>query len=526
MDPFVTRTFYDALRSPEVDPRWTDEDHGAERVQLLVWALLRSRPDRYNGGFVVDQKGGRFVRGWDPDSDRQDVGLRALLQGLADGLPQDGGLFNVDGYSRQTAQRGRTGPGRATAISELALPQSVYDAREYELEHGADDPLVHAVTGRQYVPGRDRPEAVRKALARASDHSPSDTPAETTELIDYLHGRRIDNYTRRLSAVLPALTQHARRIEDRDVRHAHIDTLRRLRLQPLPGYKTTERTQRLSPHGTSFAGAPKWIRRAVFADCVEIDMASAQLALVAALWDVPSVRAFLESGDSIWDELSRWLAGGFSRAQFDHDRDGPRLKGILKKQIYSICFGRSVDNIVQWGSPYVRGLKEKARRDATVTAVRGMFYHRPSAVGRRLIGHPLLANLLGARERRSSDIERDGGLADVFGRQYVLGEQRGGKRVETRNALAAEAQAAEHFVMLRVARMFMDAAKAAGDDTPQAQILLWQSDGLTFKVRQKDRWRHWVERAEAGLQRGCRELEGLTGCPTVHTKLTVDHEPD
>ena len=73
-------------------------------------------------------------------------------------------------------------------------------------------------------------------------------------------------------------------------------------------YTTKARTQRVVPHGSGLATAPTWVRRAVLADCVELDMSSAQLALVAALWDVPRVRDFLtdslDGGPSYWAEVS------------------------------------------------------------------------------------------------------------------------------------------------------------------------------------------------------------------------------
>src|SRR5690606_7675387 len=143
-------------------------------------------------------------------------------------------------------------------------------------------------------------------------------------------------------------------------------------------------------------------------------------------------------------------------------------------------------------------------------------------VGRVFVTHRVIAELLRARRARMEAVIAEGGLTDVFGRSYAIGDEIDGRRVTVRTCLAAEMQAAEAYVMLPLARVFLDeeAEARASGRRAEAEIALWQSDGLTLRLQRGERDAdRWIGRAADALQDGCRALEAALGCPTVHTRL-------
>lgn len=523
MDLFVTPTFRDAVHNGGLDPRWTSEPDLDLKVAFLIWILREAKRDI--NGFVVGERGARAIRGWDPDAPRNDAAVGELLRRLNDLLGND--AFNRDSY---VPPNSRLRQRRARTVSDVQLPDVLWAAAKYEREQGAADPLVHVLTGKPFSAKRNGKQLRDKALKGAKSRRAPDTPAETAALIDYLHDRPVRAFSDRVKRSHASIIERAWKETDDEVREVTLRVVRGLRVQPLPVYTTKQRTQRIVPHGEGLATAPTWVRHAVLSDCIEVDMSSAQLALVAALWDVPSVRRFLAEGQSFWQEVAAWLHTELPSGKYTPERDFDRLKGLLKVATYGICFGMTEKNVARWKSPWRLGPKEKAERQSDRAFIKRAFGAAATQVGERLLGHPLVADLLGARERRLSVVREAGALTDVFGRTYVLGTQVGKKEVTERSALAAEAQAAEHFVMLRAAQPFIDeAARAAAASTTtrpvqvEAKILLWQADGFSVHVRQKGRDAPWVDKADAGLQAGCRELEKRLSCPTVHTRLEVKH---
>ncbi len=416
----------------------------------------------------------------------------------------------------------------------MKLPDTFWRAATHEREHGASDELVDVETGSRFTPKKHRPGLIAEAIQTAMVRRVSDTPAPSADLIEYLHERPVRLYSDRVGRALDELLLTAGKTRDADVRQAELQVIRSLRIQPLPVYSTRGRTQRLVPQGQGLTTAPAWIRHAVLDDCVEVDMASAQLALVGSMWDVPSIRGFLavslEGGPSFWTEVSTWLRRSFPDGEYQPDRHFERVKGLLKTATYGICFGMTEANVARWGSPYRLGPKAKAQRRRELSFLRRMFGAPSGEVGHRLLEHPLVVDLLAARERRAAMVLEEGHLVDVFGRRYELGTTIDGRDVTPRSVLAAQAQAAEHLIMLHVARPFLDEGRRANSASrpgktvyPEAEIVLWQSDGLSIRVRQRGRTDSWVARAEDGLAEGCRELERLLGCPPILTRMEVKY---
>jgi hypothetical protein len=292
-----------------------------------------------------------------------------------------------------------------------------------------------------------------------------------------------------------------------------------------PVYKMTDRTLRLSPACTSAVSLPKAVRRAVFRDAIEVDLASSQLALAASLWDVPELRAYLrqarDDGASWWGMLIDHLMDTFPNHAFTPD-DFDLVKGALKGNTYGIMFSMAKRNLRSFGNPETMRPAEREAYAAMTTELERIFQAPVRKIGAAFLAHPLVKRLLDRRGKILHFIRSHTGTTDCFGR-WVSTEDpgKGGGRRGTSSVLAEFMQNAELFVMLRVGR-------AALDDS-ELQLLLWQHDGITVMPRRRSRpsdYTNAVRKLETALAEGLRALEHVVGCPQVETWLTVDYAPE
>jgi hypothetical protein len=200
-------------------------------------------------------------------------------------------------------------------------------------------------------------------------------------------------------------------------------------------YAASDKTPRLHALGPTIHSLPRELRKAALGGCVSLDARSCQLAVVARLWHVPGLLAFLAGGGSIWAELQR--ATGTTKDE----------KPALKTALYSITFG----------------MGEKAVRE-NLSAKMGM---APAAA---YLEHPLIRELLRARQARLREIRREKRVVDAWGKVIVYDA----RRARLRSLLAQEVQSWE--VRLMVA--LLPVLEAERD----LAVVSWLHDGLTVKV--------------------------------------------
>jgi hypothetical protein len=525
----VTKGFHDelveALVTGEVHPAWASGPEGEARKRALFSILVYPHEDEDGRGVLFPIDRFRAVMGWKPGSLRKDTSLLRFLGDLQDDLPP--GHLVIEPYVPPDEETGR---GKATAIRIQGISPSLVEAAEREAVPRKAERLVRPGTGEFVGVSRARKVARDEALSNAT--FAEDTPLEIRRLVEYLHARPPRAFSKRAGAAAEEVAGELARVKghwSETKWHVHAGAWRSVFHQPVPVYRTSERTQRLVPVGQGLANAPSWIRQAVLADAFEVDMKAAQLALVAALWDVPEIEPYLvEAETSVWDALVGHLFALFPHGVYDPEVDFDTLKPILKTTMYQATFGATRETLQRFGNS--RGMspsEHRAWREGRAR-VKKYFAAKPDEVAVALLAHPVFEALLEAREVALREIERAGRSVDVFGREYVLGSYAEGELVDARSALAGEVQAAEAFVMLRVARPFVVEAERVATvkgRQPEAQILLWQSDGLTFAPRRTGGEGPWLERAAEGLRDGCRDLEDATGCREVLTGLEVKYRP-
>lgn len=514
--PRVTPELAAALRKHV--PGEGDEAVAGRRA--LTYLALVAEPDPRSGYWPFHQEAAALCRGDRRLAIWQQARVEALLEALARHVP----LAWVRAVPRRSC----------TQVMRLDLPPALQALLESEPERRREMPpkarLVDPGTGRP--PARDAGRQRRaEALEVARASVPEGAPEEVVALLHDLNALPTDRFTDCLTSAEDALFAMAR--EQYDGRgYLSVDhALRAALAVRAPVYKMTERTLRLSPACSSAVTLRKALRRRTFPKALEIDMASAQLALAASLWDVPAVRDFLrearDQGKSWWDELIGHLRATFPGGAYRPSEHYGLVKGALKGTTYGIIFTMAIRNLRRFGNPDRMRPKERADYDALVNDLEGIFGADIERIGQAVLEHPLVSRLLEKRGKATQQIRRRKGARDCFGRWIptsASGKEGSGDENEgrpARSVLAEVMQNAELFVMLRVGRRVLD--------DPELQMLLWQHDGLTLRPRRRSRpsdYRCAVRKAREALEEGLRALEAQLDCPEIVTWLTVDYAPE
>jgi hypothetical protein len=418
--------------------------------------------------------------------------------------------------------------GSCVQIEPFTLPEPVETAfDEEDRSLGFEGTRINLRNGTQYRP-EDR-SAKRKKRRRRAERTADrhDVPERAQALQQALHDLPAQRFTKKFKAAQDDLRTLAQRWDRPDAEvsvNPYTAILRELETVVLPLYKFTGKTLRLTPAGPSLAALPEAMRQRVFDDYLEVDMASAQLALAASLWpDLGDLRTFLGDSDTgWWMELIDWLCRKFELPRTPSDDRFDLVKGMLKGFTYGLFYGMRVDNLRRLGTPH----DPSTDKDDYYESIRTMnrlfldgSWPKPrdgaARIGEVLFRHPLVEQLLDRREEMLAQIEAHGGITDCFGRSIETSENRDAKSV-----LAEHMQNAELKVMLPVGEMIVR------DD--ELRFGLWQHDGVTFAPRRRKPWayRQAVQKARDALQRGCKQLEEELGIPPIETRLTVDYGAD
>jgi hypothetical protein len=236
-------------------------------------------------------------------------------------------------------------------------------------------------------------------------------------------------------------------------------------------YSAVQGSHRIYARGTNLIQLPRKVRCALLRGAWQHDLASAQLAIVARVWHIPELLEFLEAERNIWTALLEYLDLA------------PRFKPTLKTVLYRLIFGGGVFKAKQaavsgeGGDPAIDW--EKAER---------------------LLEHPLIQALLGARQGVLKRIQVEGGIEDAFGNWHALGEVRGRQiAARCRSLLAMQAQSFEQRIMLSVLPILQ---------AEQASIrpMVWLHDGMVTKTTDASKQERIHRRLDRAVQRSADDL--------------------
>ena len=277
--------------------------------------------------------------------------------------------------------------------------------------------------------------------------------------------------------------------------HAKMIALKQLdiiREQPLPIYKATPRTTRIYTMSASLQNLPKSIRKVLMQGHTEFDLHHAQLAIVAKLWKIPSVDAFLSSGKSLWAELINHMGLDVENMTLDEYED---VKWYLKKYTYATIFGMNEDNLVSGNVNKVSRLKKLGVKTAA-KKVNGLDADlQPYGIknaGTLFTSYPLIAELLAARNRMLAHVRTVFGLTNAYGELITIKPGQ-----DERDVLAQVAQSYELYLLDGV----LDFAKKYKD---YLTVTNMQHDGFSVKFHKTEYKDQLIETLVKGVNDWCK----------------------
>jgi hypothetical protein len=381
---------------------------------------------------------------------------------------------------------------RARTIQNTVFPPDILQAAEKELLVLPASDRVYFGAGEKFSRGKQQQVRERE---RSEARIQVATCAVAQQLLDYLNIQSPNRYTHTLQhlpearAAVERLTDErkarALKIDDPVRRRVALDIAERLRVrqltllhaiydQPQPFYKPTERSVRIFPANECILRLKREVRRVMLQDWMGFDLRSAQLAIIARVWEVHPVQAFLARDRSIWDEFA---------AYFHVELDGT-LKDACKHALYALMFGASQQRI------------------SCLFSAEGY----PEAQAKRFLQHPLVQAMLMARKAQFRRIVDAGGAENCFGQWIAIPQERhthtrrAGPNV--RSVLAQLAQAWE----LRLLAPVIDLARS----TDQFTITTWLHDGFYVDVRDSARATRWGREITKAVDREAHSLGFLT----------------
>ncbi len=446
---------------------------GDERAMRLVeWSLFGARDEEHTGGVLIDYELLASIEGKRRAAQHGNYDAKPLLSYYKAKLPS----------AEWTEHHwGNMAKGRARLLVNNGLSKRVNFACEAELQnaHKPAD-LVYLVNGLSYTPARVK--AAREADEEAAlerMREAGSSPAR--ELLAYLNGLPPHRFSKMLARMSEALAE-AHRLDNPRAKRRALTVLRAIQAQAKPTYglSAAGRSSRVFGLNASIVHLPRKVRNVLRQDFTNVDLRSAQLAIVAKTWAVDSVKSLLSSGASIWDYLFRELA----LAPNNENKHG------LKKMLYALLYGGGLSK------------RRDNQQRYTGAVMREADYHF-GADGERVfdtfMATPLVSDLVAARKQVEAEIKRAGGAFDAFGSWIELEK---GRRNGALSVASIVAQSWELRLMLPIVN--------AAQTSEAFSIVLWLHDGCSLAFRDASRRARIVEQLQARVANVASELDIAT----------------
>lgn len=273
-------------------------------------------------------------------------------------------------------------------------------------------------------------------------------------------------------------------------RHSNLRTLYVLFQRGLaPTYQAVHNSPRYYTLGVSLSQLSPKVRRALLGGAWQLDLAAAQLAILARLWNLPGWQSILESAVhgqqasqiEVWAPLLRAVG-----------LEGLEHKRAFKTLVYSAAYGMSQRNLLK-------------------KATGAFGAERATA----LFETSLMQELLAGRAQRTARLKEEGGIVDPVSGEFVAlvdWEKRLGVDPQSgaaiRSLLAYEAQAIE----LDLMRPVLDRMRTDS----RFRVVLWLHDGCYVTTGyDKEMERKQIERV-------VREVNARAARAGIATVLTCE----
>lgn len=360
--------------------------------------------------------------------------------------------------------------------------QEIIEALRIEHQHHHHKiKRVNIVTGRD-VNARKLSRWYKQKRNETVQAIPLDHPGR--RVIQYLSARSETGYTRKVNDNIEAARDMINNLPPapriglqlRDIQH---NVLSQIVECPKPTFATScrGRTDRIFEVPAGYMGLKRQVKETLLSGWRDYDLKSSQLAICAYQWQVPEAIKFIEEDGCIWSSMLQYL-GIDPELKYIDKQLYDSVKDPLKRLLYQSIFGMSE-----------QGLRFKLLVEADILW-RIMNGRKPTD----LLGHPVIASLIEARERQMAEISKRGYAETCFGRVIQVTED----EHDLRSALAQQAQAIELDMLLPI----IDVAESSNDEL---QILLWCHDGFIANLRQSKRVELWESRMRDAVKKRARQ---------------------
>ncbi len=390
------------------------------------------------------------------------AGVLAAIEGLDQADSNYCGYRFLDEFSEQVLPlkiaQSRWGHGPADkcrAIVSSEIPEVVLQAAAKELKKRSAD-QVWMGSGRKYLP-RDakaaRLEEV-KLIEATFDIAPSE---QTKSLLTYMNSVSANRFTAVVNRHMQAAKDHAATLKDAD---NQLRILQSIEAQPVPVYSASPKTVRVFSSNESILSLHRSLRKILCQDWISADLKSAQLAIVAKLWDIPSINTYLTAcKGSIWKTIA-------DECSIPYTED---TKAAIKKATYSIIFG----------------MGSKKHRELCAEELSEEQYEA-------FLGQPMIVDLLKARRQQIRLIHSAKGARDAFGQWLELRHRaEPGFKFQLDNSRSIMACVAQSWEL----RLLMPCLQKAIDTQGERSglcLLTWLHDGFCFVPARDDQREYWT----------------------------------
>jgi hypothetical protein len=333
--------------------------------------------------------------------------------------------------------------GWARTIDPNIDPEILKEA-DYCRECRLAERTVYLVSG-EAVSVRKERERIQKAKKEMLEEAKVEDGHPSKPVLDYLNNQPDRSLRSRVLDNLPNTRDFVNRTYKDLTRDYNRNLL--MNIEEMDGgahiYHLAERSPRVFPSGPSALSLSRDARKQAMKGpgVYDVDLKNAQLAIAAKKLDLPKLTAFLKTGASFWTEM-------LDHMSLESTEDN---KQLIKNAVYATLYGMLVQNLFM-------------KR-----------FNWNSELYNAFISHPLIVEILEARDTYFEHIREQGGDYDAFGCWIANADAEG--QIDPKSVAAAVMQSYE----MQILQQIVPIAKRDA----QISVEAWQHDGCTLRFGNK-----------------------------------------
>ena len=370
--------------------------------------------------------------------------------------------------------------GKCTALKDLHFGKHHDRILWYLHEEGT----VYTYNSRKVTPQSEQEIAKERELLGGITYQ---LPPEVNKIKDYLNKLPSNYFSSQVNENFDAAVKFYLAYENvSTLPKYHI--LNRIKERPKPCYRETrkKKTTRLFA-GNSLISVKSEVRKILLPDLLEFDLTCAQLAIGSVVIGYPKIKKYLRKPNSnLWDNIIR---------KYKKSKYAKEIKNCIKKAVYSLQYGMSFHgmfNNLKSSLTEVNKDLEPIAYDITTN-------------------HWVFKEMKERLEIYTENLLKKGTVQDAFGRIFFVTEE------TIASDMAVVAQSYETKLLLPIFEYFIEHKKT--NKKEQARIALFQFDGFSLYVRDKERSQFWINQINQLIKEGVKNC--VVSKSTIPTSLAL-----